>query len=115
MKINVSEATPIQLNWMVAKAEGRPRTYLIGEDFADYQRDGLMCYSTNWSQGGLIIEREGICHSSVRQGMRIVGWRAAFKSDGKFAFESPTPLVAAMRCYVASKLGHEIELPEELC
>jgi hypothetical protein len=26
----------------------------------------------------------------------------------------PTPLIAAMRCYVASKLGDEVELPEEL-
>ena len=26
----------------------------------------------------------------------------------------PTPLIAAMRCYVASKLGDEIEIPTEL-
>lgn len=26
----------------------------------------------------------------------------------------PTPLIAAMRCYVASKLGEEVEIPEEL-
>jgi hypothetical protein len=26
----------------------------------------------------------------------------------------PTPLIAAMRCYVASKMGDEIELPEEV-
>jgi hypothetical protein len=26
----------------------------------------------------------------------------------------PTPLIAAMRCYVASKLGDDIEIPEEL-
>jgi hypothetical protein len=25
-----------------------------------------------------------------------------------------TPLIAAMRCYVASKMGDEIEIPEEL-
>jgi hypothetical protein len=25
-----------------------------------------------------------------------------------------TPLIAAMRCYVASKLGEEIDIPEEL-
>jgi hypothetical protein len=29
-------------------------------------------------------------------------------------FLSPTPLIAAMRCYVASKLGPEIEVPLEL-
>jgi hypothetical protein len=26
----------------------------------------------------------------------------------------PTPLVAAMRCYCASKLGDEVDVPEEL-
>jgi hypothetical protein len=26
----------------------------------------------------------------------------------------PTPLIAAMRCYVASKLGDEVEIPAEL-
>jgi hypothetical protein len=26
----------------------------------------------------------------------------------------PTPLIAAMRCYVASKLGDEVEVPNEL-
>jgi hypothetical protein len=29
-------------------------------------------------------------------------------------FVGPTPLIAAMRCYVASKLGDEVEVPEEL-
>jgi hypothetical protein len=28
--------------------------------------------------------------------------------------DGPTPLIAAMRCYVASKLGDEIDIPEEL-
>lgn len=27
---------------------------------------------------------------------------------------SPTPLIAAMHCYVANKLGDEVEIPEEL-
>ena len=26
----------------------------------------------------------------------------------------PTPLIAAMRCYVASKLGDEVDVPDEL-
>ena len=27
----------------------------------------------------------------------------------------PTPLIAAMRCYVSGKLGDEVDIPEELC
>ena len=30
------------------------------------------------------------------------------------AFHGPTPLVAAMRAYVASKLGDEIDVPDDL-
>jgi hypothetical protein len=26
----------------------------------------------------------------------------------------PTPLIAAMRCYVAAKLGDTVEIPEDL-
>ena len=29
-------------------------------------------------------------------------------------YSGPTPLIAAMRCYVASKLGDEVDVPEEL-
>jgi hypothetical protein len=32
----------------------------------------------------------------------------------EFEEEGPTPLIAAMRCYVASKLGDYIDIPEEL-
>ena len=65
------------LDWAVAKCE-------------DKQGKGLdwvpPAYSTDWAQGGAIIERERI----------------------------PTPLIAALRCYVASKLGDEVEIPKEL-
>jgi hypothetical protein len=36
------------------------------------------------------------------------GWP---KANG---FWGDTPLIAAMRCFVTSKLGDEIEIPEEL-
>lgn len=79
-----------------------------------------------WSQGGPIIEREGIntfkynklderepdkwgAHKVVpRKAMDNVEYSAALCLDG------PTPLIAAMRCYVASKLGDEVEIPSEL-
>ena len=28
--------------------------------------------------------------------------------------QGPTPLIAAMRCYVASQLGDEVEIPGEI-
>ena len=68
-------------------------------------------YSTNWSQGGPIIEREliGVAPSGNH-------WIAADSESMLqiFPFEGTTPLVAAMRCYVASKLGEDVDIPEEL-
>lgn len=64
-------------------------------------------HSTNWSQGGPIIEQERFL-------LRTTGntWMA-YSYDQKFQY-GPTPLIAAMRCYVASKLGDEVNIPEEL-
>ena len=67
-------------------------------------------YSTNWAQGGQIIEREKI---ATQFWVSENAWEALIKG-GFFASYGPTPLVAAMRCYVVSKLGDEVEVPDEL-
>lgn len=66
--------------------------------------------SVSWQQGGPIIEREKMRIRPDR------GWSAAvYWEDGRSEWYSGlTPLIAAMRCYVASKLGEEIEIPEGL-
>lgn len=71
---------------------------------------------TNWAQGGPIIERECIWlryltadDPSKQKWEAIGGW-----FPRNVIREGSTPLIAAMRCYVASKLGDEIEVPEEL-
>jgi hypothetical protein len=72
-------------------------------------------YSTNWEQGGPIIEREGITITHYGNDWEDA-WSAR-KGDGHWKGKEtygPTPLIAAMRCYVASKLGDEIDVPEEL-
>lgn len=65
--------------------------------------------STNWAQGGPIIERGLIVISPDPQH----GWRAMPYMDAT-KFYGPTPLIAAMRCYVASVLGDEVYVPEEV-
>lgn len=61
-----------------------------------------------WVLGGQIIEREmlGVMPASDAQ------WRAG--DVGGANGYGPTPLIAAMRCYVASKLGTSVDVPEEL-
>lgn len=70
-------------------------------------------YSTDWSQGGPIIERERISVVDV-DGYDF--WKADKLNEEAIPVISygPTPLIAAMRCFCASRLGDEVEIPEEL-
>ena len=72
-------------------------------------------YSSKWEFGGPIIEREGI---SIVLDWDVVGeflWGATrIERSVVSQAEGTTPLIAAMRCYVASKLGDEVEIPNEL-
>lgn len=109
--MKVSELTGTALDWAVAKCEW----IVAGRVF-----DDMSCWnpSTDWAQGGPIIEREEI---GLRMNVPCSPGRTwesrpsplAKGAGGKFGY-GPTPLVAAMRSYVARKLGDEIEVPEEL-
>ena len=70
----------------------------------------VLPYSTDWSQGGPIIEREGIQLHVNEAKTEWLGscWGYPAQQYG------PTALIAAMRCYVASKLGDEVEIPDDL-
>ena len=73
--------------------------------------------STDWEQGGPIIEREEISISREFASSRVewAAWTPAPIRDDAEAFGyGPTPLIAAMRCYVSSKLGDKVEIPEGL-
>jgi len=65
--------------------------------------------STDWGQGGPIIERERISFQAAESG----GWYTYFDhpTERDATAAGPTALIAAMRAYVASKLGDEVELP----
>jgi hypothetical protein len=113
MKIKTAEATGPALDWLVAKCEGYEAATIknngpvhlfrtIGYDPMSFQP------STNWAQGGPIIEREEI---DIAYCNPAAGWSATGFRNTKFG---PTPLLAAMRCYCASKLGDEVDVPEEL-
>ena len=69
--------------------------------------------STDWSQGGPIIEREGICLYFNPEDADAFKWHAEDRNHALY-LEGPTPLIAAMRCFVASRLGDEVDIPEEL-
>ena len=111
MQVKTSELIDYALDWAVAKAEGYTGTALESRTGEWYSP------STDWSQGGPIIEREGITLDYDAYDQDKLWEARHYASDGTLLNNEygDTPLIAAMRCYVASKLGDEVDVPEELC
>jgi len=114
MKTKTAELEGAALDWAVAKCEGLD---LFATDGWYYPEDTgtRVPYrpSTNWAQGGPIIEREKIDTTwDVALKHKTGVWTASLDCQNEALGD--TPLIAAMRCYVASKLGDEVEIPEEL-
>ena len=109
MKIKVREASDVVLDYLVAKAW---QPVYSDEHLLKYAK--YFNPSTNWKYGGSIIEREviGIEFDDCEE-----VWFATITSgDGQqyITLDGPTPLIAAMRCFVSSRLGDEVDVPEEL-
>ena len=114
MKVNIDELSGEQLDWAVAKCKSDDTLAVYfdeetGEPLChdDWQYNQEFKPTTDWSQGGPIIEQEGMSLEFRPMGS-MHEW-VAFSGDEHAGGE--TPLIAAMRCYVASKLGYEIDLP----
>lgn len=114
--VKVSEVSGVVLDWLVAKCDISSCWILDLESFIPNHRLGRINYSTKWAQGGPIIERI--------KGLQFKHWLESkpesccevhiHNYEGDWIAFGPTPLVAAMRCYVASKLGETVEVPDEL-
>jgi len=108
--MKTAELSGAALDWAVAKCEGFGDSPRFMEIFMYQQSRGMgYCYCTDWAKGGAIIEREGIDLKRITDAL----WDAHMRNVN-FYEDGSTPLIAAMRCYVSSKLGDEVELPEEL-
>jgi len=108
--MKTSELGDEALNWAVAKCEVWPMDIWYDEDQLPMIRDDEVPEwkpSTDWAQGGPIIEREK---------MELHPAGNDWSSDINRCYQQygSTPLIAAMRCYVQSKLGDEVKIPEEL-
>lgn len=154
MKVKTSELVGVMLDYAVALCLGVNPQYNMSSHgriwkgwwIATPYYNKLPNYSTNWQQGGPIIELNSISiircddhYEKDKKGYctnkRIPMWAAeyggghgveeSYGSQGDYFGDyynlaesdcvyGPTPLIAAMRCYVASKMGNEIEIPEEL-
>jgi hypothetical protein len=132
--MKTSELTGAALDWAVAKATKRLDTVIrdparLGTSITDVGTDddgALWVYvpgnkrapytkwspSTDWAQSGPIIEREKITVGAPGDmGGSWVAWPGL---NEHLLVTGPTPLIAAMRSFVASKLGDEVDVPKEL-
>jgi hypothetical protein len=118
MKIKTSELTGAALDWAVAEAEGNVQLqYDSREGLIIRNILGWIPYrpSVAWQQGGPIIEREKISIMEECNGTWMGSIGGCTDLDMPLWQEhGPTPLIAAMRCYVVSKLGDTVDIPEEL-
>lgn len=139
MKIKTSDLIGAALDWAVAIATGlKPEDIYVsnvGKDASLFRRlrdeDGNLngrymtgpdlLFSRKWEAAGPIIERERLCvgfkHQCDPEFCPIVDpdticWSRT--TAGGHLKHGPTPMIAAMRCFVASKLGDEVEVPKEL-
>jgi hypothetical protein len=95
------------LDAAVARAEGRGLLFDFRGEPAQCFVDGVLYSpSTDWSLGGPIVQRERI--ELLRSGP---GWCAQVGSSKGAVEDGHTPLIAAMRAYVASRFGETVELP----
>lgn len=131
--MKTAELTGPRLDYWVAKAEGiecalecfMTRTpkpiacWKLKDGKPDFDA-GPFCPSSAWHEGGPIIERENIQvsnHAASPPGMTLSLWYAVLPvcqpkrcatRRGHGYMDGDTPLIAAMRCYVASVYGEEV-------
>ncbi len=130
IEVKTAELIGPALDWVVDAIEsGKPleiRHHKNGSGEWIFVADGVPYpsgprkFSTDWNQGGPLIERHGIevfCNLSAEQASRFKDaspdWRACMNLGRSEHSYGPTPLIAAMRC-LAAKLGEVVMVPAEL-
>jgi hypothetical protein len=126
MKIETNKASGFILNYLVMVAEGHNYEIVDGailtgrtvwRDFLAYDEE--YSPSTNRDQGYEIVDRKKININYCRDlrdknGLYIHAEMNTHIYHGYWRGDHEKPLIAAMRCYVASELGEEVDVPDEL-
>ena len=108
MKIKTKYLINEALDWAVTVAQGRnEQDYVYIDNLYGPKWDGDR-HDEDWAYGGPIIAQEKI--NLEHDGFQ---WWAHIKADEEYP--GSTPLIAAMRCFVASRLGEEVDVHDALC
>ncbi len=123
MKLKVRELTGVELDRAVAKCEGirvsrdvqlpHGKLETSWDPVTRWENAGnIYSPSTDWALAGPIIDKGLIVLSPY--GYSDEAWHATTLISFKHVtMYGDTPLIAAMRCYVASRLGEEIDDPKD--
>ena len=125
MKVKTNELIGPALDWAVAKCEGYTpinHSRLANVMVERINLRGVMNvehihslgYSTKWDLGGPIITQMIVDGLWLQSHPQYPEKFLATMDHYDTKFYASTPLISAMRCYVFSKLGNEVEIPEEL-
>lgn len=133
MKVKTADLIGPALDWAVERAIGSDPLAMVEQDYGQSYVRPLTRYvainlmpggcgdnyeirspSTDWSQGGPIIEREGIDTRESSMGGWCAGAIIDYGNIVAYTAYGPTLLVAAMRCYVTRVFGCDIDVPDEL-
>ena len=132
MKVKTADLVDAALDWAVAECLEATRIQLYEYNGRRMIRvslpEGIHAPwepSRYWGQGGPIIDRVGIQWAQVGgameawSGFDYLEWRRNWElppqlPQGAGFGTGPTVLSATMRCFVASQLGDEVEVPDEL-
>lgn len=121
VKIKTSELRDVALDWVVATIEGYENLGVVHSKFhlrhfgisevlmgirKNDEGPSFCNFSYNWAHAGSIIEMEEV----ELYKHQTNDWTATIRPNRE---RGATPLIAVMRCYVASKLGEEVEVPIE--
>ena len=124
-EVKVGEVSGAALDYLVLTCgELDADSNITTKQFISMQSQGYFLYSTDWEQGGPIITQkiDALRKRSKAEEADLTHPNPNFKFkaeifadiDGYFCGFGPTPLIAVMRCYVASKLGEVVKVPQEL-
>ena len=115
MKVKTIELEGPALDWAVAKAAGyKPSVYSTQSIRAELPTGGVIAPfmpGFRWDQGGPILERERI---GPRWDKLWNQWGVPDPKNAALGILGQTFLITAMRCFVTSRLGDKVEVPDEL-
>ncbi len=129
MTVRVADLSGALLDLWVARAEGKCYTQNPGvwgnaliNDLGrlSISKNSWDCAryfepSKNWGHGGPIIQSVGISIAPVTTWAMGPSWEARMPQSAGLRFHDESPLVAAMRAYVASRFGDVVDKVDAPC